>query len=82
MVRTQIQLTKEQARALKELAAQQNVSMAELIRRSVDALIRSSARETTEDPWERARRAAGKFHSGKSDISVNHDRYLAEDFAT
>ena len=45
MVRTQIQLTEEQARALKELAAEEGVSMAELIRRSVEYTIK--AREET-----------------------------------
>ncbi len=41
MVRTQIQLTEEQAEALKRLAAQKNVSVAELIRQSVEALIQN-----------------------------------------
>lgn len=36
MIRTQIQLTEEQARALKALAAARHVSVAELIRQSVD----------------------------------------------
>jgi len=36
MVRTQIQLTEEQARALKEIAAARGESMAEVIRRAVD----------------------------------------------
>ena len=39
MVRTQIQLTEEQARRLRAMSAEQGVSMAELIRRSVDALL-------------------------------------------
>jgi hypothetical protein len=81
MVRTQIQLTEEQSQALKQLAARQDVSVAELIRRSVDALIESAAEPTREERWRRAREVAGMFHSGHSDLGINHDRYLAEAFA-
>ena len=45
MVRTQIQLTEEQARRLKALAAEQGVSMAELIRRSVDTVLNGERRQ-------------------------------------
>ncbi len=77
MIRTQIQLTEEQARGLKELAAQRGVSMAELIRQGVERILAES------DERERRRRALaviGRFHGGPSDVSVNHDRYLAEDY--
>lgn len=78
MVRTQIQLTEEQARALKELALSQRTSMAELIRQSVDELLR---REAGADAAERRRRAidaAGRYRSGRSDVAGRHDDYLAE----
>ena len=39
MVRTQIQLTEEQAEGLKRLAAERGVSMAELVRQSVQRLL-------------------------------------------
>jgi hypothetical protein len=42
MIRTQVQLTEEQVRALRNLASVRQVSVAELIRQSVDTLIRSS----------------------------------------
>jgi hypothetical protein len=80
MVRTQIQLTEEQAKALKELAANQHVSVAELIRRSVDALICSSASTDVRERRRRAMAASGRFRSGLPDIGINHDHYLAEDF--
>ena len=80
MVRTQIQLTEHQAKALKELAAAEERSMAELIRRSVDAFLRSSARRSRQERKRRALAAVGRFRSGVSDLSVNHDRYLGEDF--
>ena len=80
MVRIQVRLTKEQTQALKKMAADQHVSVAELIRRSVDMMIRSSMQGTRDERWQRAVAIAGPFHSGYSDISVRHDDYLAEDF--
>lgn len=75
MIRTQIQLTEEQARALKELAAERGVSMAELIRQSVEQLLKQRERA---EKWRRAREIVGKYHGGPSDVSVNHDKYLDE----
>ena len=81
MVRTQIQLTERQARDLKKMAVREGVSMAEVVRRAVDAKIREGVSDV---PWEeRVRRAMavmGKFHSGIRDLAVNHDKYLAEDY--
>ncbi len=80
MVRTQIQLTEEQARALKELAAIEHRSMADLIRQSVDTLLRSRARRGREERKRQALAAVGRFRSGVSDLAANHDRYLGEAF--
>jgi hypothetical protein len=80
MVRTQIQLTEAQAKALKKLALSRHLSIAELIRQAVDNMIKTS---TTVDIEERKRRALevmGKFKSGKKDISEKHDEYLVEAF--
>ena len=80
MVRTQIQLTEKQARALKELAASRHVSVAELIRQSIDSTLSSSLEKSRKEQWRRALVAAeaSRFHSDTTDVSVNHDRYLAE----
>jgi predicted DNA-binding protein len=78
MIRTHIRLTEEQSRALKALAARRGVPVAELIRQSVDNFIRSSVGLDDLERRRRALAAAGKFHSGKSDVAVNHDDYLAE----
>lgn len=81
MIRTQILLTDQQARALRELAAEEGKSMAELIRISVDALLQS---RVTINPAERKRRALsviGQFESGVSDLSIEHDRYLDEAYS-
>ena len=80
MIRTQVQLTEEQARALKSLATARQVSVAELIRQGVDTLIQSSGAIDAAERRRRAIAAAGRFHSGASDISANHDEYLAEAF--
>ena len=79
MVRTQIQLTEKQSRELKLLAAQRGKSVSELIRQSVDDLLSST---NVVDDAERRRRAiaaAGRFRSGHTDLSTDHDRYPAED---
>jgi predicted DNA-binding protein len=81
MIRTQIQLTEEQSHALKSLASRRGVSVAELIRQSVDSFIRSSAGLGDQERRQRAIAAAGKFRSGQDDIAVKHDHYLAEAYA-
>lgn len=78
MVRTQIQLSEEQAKAIKRIAAAQGTSMAEVIRRAVDGVIISGPARDWNERHQRALAIVGKFRSGKRDISSNHDRYLAE----
>ncbi len=80
MIRTQVQLKDEQVRALKELAAARGASMAELIRQSVDAFVLASRGVDEEERRRRAIAAAGRFRSGRSDVSSEHDRHLAEAF--
>jgi hypothetical protein len=79
MVRTQVQLTRKQAEALRRRSTRENVSVAELVRRAIDAFTR------TEPPSERqirdrAIRAAGRFASGVHDTSSRHDEVLADAF--
>jgi len=78
MVRTQIQLTEEQAKILKKLALSKQLSVAQLIRRAGDRMIKSSTLADAEETHKRALEIVGKFSSGKRDISKNHDTYLAE----
>ncbi len=78
MIRTQIQLTKEQADRLKKVAAKRHLSVAKLIRQAVDALIRSNAAIEDEERRRRAIAAAGRFRSGVADLSTAHDKYLSE----
>jgi len=80
MIRTQVQLTEKQARALRDLASARRVSVAELIRQSVGDLLRSAGEIDVEERRRRAIAAAGRFHSGALDISTKHDEYLVEAF--
>lgn len=81
MVRTQIQLTEEQANALKKIALSRHLSIAELIRQAVDNILKSSTAIDMEERKKRAINAAGRFSSGKRDIAREHDKYLAEAFS-
>jgi hypothetical protein len=78
MIRTQIQLTDEQARALKELAGRENVSMAELIRQAVDYWLQTVKPVPLAEQRRRALAIVGQFRSGQADISAQHDQYLVE----
>ena len=81
MIRTQILLTEEQARALRELAIEEGKSMAELIRLSVDTLLRSRVVLDSEERKQRALRVIGRYTSGLNDLALDHDRYLEESYA-
>lgn len=77
MIRTQIQLTEYQAKTLKLLAGKEGVSMAELIRVSIDRYLREAARDAESDRLAKAKEAVGKYGCGLSDLAANHDRYFA-----
>jgi len=81
MVRTQIQLTEEQAKAVKKIARARHLSVAELIRQAVDNLIKASTVIDVEERRKRALDAAGRFRSGLRDLSTEHDKYLEEAFS-
>jgi Arc/MetJ-type ribon-helix-helix transcriptional regulator len=76
VIRTQIQLTEDQAHGLKRKAAERGVSMAEVIREAVDRVL---AEDGGGAKRRRALAGAGRFRSGHADISERHDDYLAED---
>ncbi len=80
MIRTQIQLNEEQSKTLKHLSSERHISMAELIRQGIDHYIHSCGMVSPEERRQRALNMAGQFHSGKKDLSENHDHYLAEDY--
>ena len=75
MVRTQIQLTEEQYRALKEEAHQMGLSLSEAVRGAVELWLGRRERALR---VQRSLASIGRFRSGRSDISERHDRYLAD----
>lgn len=77
MVRTQVQLTEDQARALKDTAATRGVSIAEVIRQALDQHLAAQGGASRR---ERAIRAIGGFRSGRHDVSTRHDDHLADAF--
>jgi len=64
----------------KAVATAQGSSAAEVIRRAIDTVIQSPSMLDATEKRKRALEVVGKFRSGKSDISVKHDDYLAETF--
>lgn len=82
MVRTQIQLTEQQARRLRAQARERGVSLAEIIRRCVEKGLAEEAPNRAA-LYDRASRVVGRFPDRRHarDISSKHDRYLDEAFA-
>lgn len=80
MIRTQIQLSEEQANMVKAISAEQGISVSEVIRRAIDSIANSSALYGSGEKRRLALEVIGRFGSGKSDISEKHDEYLAEAF--
>lgn len=81
MIRTQIQLTEAQSRSLKKLAEQEDVSVAELIRRSVDSFLQTRHVITEEERKQRLLSVIGIGNSGITDLAENHDKYLVDSYA-
>jgi hypothetical protein len=79
MIRTQVQLTGEQAEMLRRRSRRENVSIAELVRRAIDAFTRAEP-PSERELRDRAIRAAGRFASGMRDTSSRHDDVLSETF--
>ncbi len=88
MMRMMVQLTEEQMKALKELAKARKTSVSKLVRESVASYIVTAPKEPS---IEEKRRRALEFikyiqahpdefqdREGKTDISVNHDKYFAD----
>jgi Arc/MetJ-type ribon-helix-helix transcriptional regulator len=75
MVRTQVQLSEEQAESLRRLAAERRKSIAAVIREAVDLLLGEDDRKAR---IERALAVGGRYSSGTGDVSEKHDEYFAE----
>jgi len=78
MIRTQIQLTEEQARRLKRMAAAQGRSIADLVREGVDRLAGDDVASGRRDRMKRVARSFGRFRSGRKDLASRHDAHFAD----
>jgi hypothetical protein len=76
VIRTQISLSRDQMDALRREARRRGISIAALVRAAVDAVL---AADEGRIRAERALEAIGGFHSGRSDIGLEHDRYVFDD---
>ena len=81
MVRTQIQFTESQLEALRDLSNTTGRSVAELTRDAITMYLERRATPGQDVLITRAIEAAGQFASGRSDVSTDHDRHLAEAFS-
>jgi hypothetical protein len=79
MERTQISLTAEQARRLRQMARRRGTSMAALIRQAVDRTYGDD--DETKAAWGRAMASVGGYRSDRPDVAQNHDAYLDEAYA-
>lgn len=79
MVRTQVQLTKDQYQLLREISRSSRQSIAALIRKAVDQFL-ISRKPDRASLYRQASSIVGKYEAGTPDVSVEHDRYLEEIF--
>lgn len=79
MVRTQIQLTEEQAEKLREIAMKNRESIASLIRSAIDQFL-LSGKDDRSHLYVQASSVIGKYEADRDDISIEHDKYLDEDY--
>lgn len=81
MQRSQIQFSDEQLTIIRQAAAAEGISIAEVVRRAVE-------RFTAQDPHQRERTAlraraaavAGRYTSGMHTVAADHDDHLAQVF--
>jgi uncharacterized protein YgbK (DUF1537 family) len=92
MIRTMVQLTEEQMKALKELAKARKTSVAKLVRESVAQYVVAAPKQASMEEKRKRALAFIKYIEdhpqefrdieGKTDVSINHDKYLAEIYGT
>lgn len=82
MVRLQIQLDPEQHRQVKRRARRMGVSVAEVIRRCVDAVLEVDASDGPEAKVGRALAVAGRYAdaAGEARTAAEHDSALADSY--
>ena len=80
MVRVQVQLDTTQHRRIKRRAKRLGLSVAEVVRRCIDAELRSQEPDAHKDRVRRALAVVGRYTdpAGKRNIARDHDAALAE----
>ena len=88
MIRTMVQLTEEQMKALKELAKARKTSVARLVRESVAQYVVVTNKDIErEEKWRRALEFLDYINNhpeefrdieGKTDVAINHDEYFVQ----
>ena len=79
MNRTQIQLTEEQHKLLREISKDTREPIAALIRKAVDQFL-LTRRPDRFYLYKQAQTVVGKYEAGVPDVSIDHDSYLEEGF--
>jgi hypothetical protein len=78
MIRMQVQLTDEQARQLRQLAALRREPIARVARELIDEGLRHPSLIDRHELRQRFVAGAGTGHSGRSDVAARHDDYLED----
>lgn len=78
MIRTQIQLSEDQAKRLRDLAAREGRSMADIVRESLSEYLPRHQEVDREELKRRSLEVLGTFRSGAPDVAERHDRHLDE----
>jgi hypothetical protein len=78
VVRTQVQLTPEQAELLRRISAERGVSMAALLREAIEAWGSSTGALSDGEKRRRATAAIGVLSGGPDDLAARHDDYFVE----
>jgi hypothetical protein len=74
MIRMQIQVSEQQAAALRRRARMKNVSVAAVVRDAIDRELGGDDEQNA--AWERALSVIGRFHGDAQNVAVEHDKYL------
>jgi len=79
MHRIQAQLPADTLHRLRALSVREGVSIAELLRRGAELVLRQGPHDTPDERRRRARAVVGRF-SDAPDAAVEHDEHLDEAF--
>ena len=79
--RTQLLLDEDRYGWLRQTAAEADTSIAEVVRRTIDAARDKRQKQETsrkKNAYKDLLKLAGTISGGPKDVSINHDKYLAE----